>query len=244
MSSKCTGKTASIAEQKARYNEKKDEIQSKIDLIENEQLQRLAFMLKSYGDVITQLCTQFNISQQQVINDAFYANEDMLEDGHQSELVTGAKEMLEDILSNRTSFPEINASLASSDGKSDQSTVILMDLLNAFYLVAAHAEDLGSSAGAVTKARLDKKRISVMNRSNRKGWVSKTTEENREAAKVFLKLLLLKEDEDYVVSLPMTELVEKFNLEYQPDKVWGDDRPYIKALKFALGELGLVKPPR
>jgi hypothetical protein len=241
MSSKYTRKTAPLAERKKRYSEEKDVIQNKIELIKNEQLQYLAFMLKSYDDAITQLCTQYHISQQQVINDAFNANEHMLKSGHQSVIVTEARGMLEDILLRKISFPEINASLASSNGQPDPSTVMLMNLLNAFHLVVAHAEDLGFSYGALIKASSDKKYISVMNSSNRQGWVSDNTVENRKAAKAFLKLLLLKESKAYVLSQPMTELVEQFNREYQPYKVWEDDRPYIKALKIALAELGLVK---
>lgn len=234
----------SIAELKERFTHKKQLAQRKTEQVEAEAMQQLAFVLQSYEDVLTKLLKLTKQSKPCQLNQAFKENLYMLKKGYESEFVTQSKRQLTEAYSQNIPNSEMWSMHEATNMPINPTITALISTLQAFNVTQAIAEDLGQSRGSIYKEEVKKLLLSAINRGNRKDSTSEETKLLRIAARQYLEELIDDIGKERVNKKYYTDLARGLRKGYELDTPAIEDRPYIKAIKHAMEELGMVRPKR
>lgn len=228
---------------KQRAVSKKQITDKSIEQIETRQIQQIAWVLKSYVDVIELLCGKTGDSKDNLVSAALNANHHMVDSQVEPDVVKDLKSLKERIISRDISLPNIKSFLTTSAEDLPLNQSILLELMFSFLDISNKAEDLGRSTGSITKEEAQVKQQKVINTQNRQGTVAEHTELLRAAASEYIDGLVAAVGITAVINKYDTDLARGLRKSYQTACEW-DDRVYIKAIKYALKQKGIVKPAK
>ncbi|MCL1047527.1 hypothetical protein L2737_19685 [Shewanella electrodiphila] len=234
---------ADLAVRKERLASKKQIIQNSIEQIEAKQLLQISWLIKSYEDVIDQLCNKKGESKDNLIMEALEANQHMIDSQVETDVLKDLKFIKQSVISRDIPLPNFKSPFTPSSQELPINKSILVDLMFGFLDIAGKAEDLGQNQGAVIKAVAQAKQQKVTNTQNRKDAIAEHTEVLRSAASEHIDSLIASIGETAVAKKYYTDLARGLRKTYQTDYET-DDRPYINAIKYVLKQKGIVKPPK
>ncbi|OBT08049.1 hypothetical protein A9267_10000 [Shewanella sp. UCD-FRSSP16_17] len=232
---------ASIEELAKRVALKKERLQQSVEQLENEQLLQLAIVLQTYEDVIIKLSSRSGIELQPILSHTFAENIKLAEEEKEHELLSSADKIYTEHLKERLADSCLHTALSESLPPKIISSSALADLKVAFNVIEAKTDDLGQSLGSVYKSKMQKKAVSASNRKNRTKKITDSTVLLRRAAVEYLTAQIAEVGREAIGRKYYADLARGLRKHCKHDHFFSEDRPYIKAIKFALEELGMQR---